>query len=120
MKIEDENNRRVSLVYVLLLCSGKHSYLPELYDIFGEDKTMEMLEVFAGTTIKFPGLLELKTLARNVVIYLTLRKLPSKWGEKSTAIEELSSTYGMDPAVLMQRYDETKRLIEKELKLRFV
>jgi hypothetical protein len=48
-------NEYIDLFYILLLDMAENTVLPEMYEIFGTDKVLKFLDIFAGATITVPS-----------------------------------------------------------------
>lgn len=110
MKILDNNNDHVSLFYVLLLQCGKYSFLPELYDMLGEEKTLQVLEVFAGKTIRFPLMSELTRIARDIAIYCRIAKVPEN--SSTPVVNDLATEYNMEAMTVRKVYSEMSKTVQ--------
>ncbi len=67
LSIQGENKRR--LLVMALLNTDQYSYLPELLDIFGEDKLLQFLDVFSGCKVEVPSRDKLNRSMREIEIY---------------------------------------------------
>jgi hypothetical protein len=118
MKILDNNGNYVGILFVLLLHSNKYSFLPDLVEELGEDKSLDFLERFAGKTIKFPSIAEFTSLARSVTIYIKCKNAPHY--KLNVVMENLASRYCIDVASVQNIYHNTKKDLEENLKLKFI
>ena len=118
MKILDANDDFVRLLFAFLLLSDKCSYLPEIYEIFGYENTIKLLETFAGITVKFPTVEELTQLAVDIKIYIRLKKVPL--GSREMIIGELSDEYNLNSGAIKMRYIRFSKEIEDNLGLKFL
>lgn len=113
MKVLDVTGNAADVFYVLLLYSGQYDFLPELYDVLGREKTVQLLDIFAGATVKFPPEKELERLAAEVRIYLRLKQASEK--QRIAVIKDLADEYGLVEEVVKQVYDKTAAVIEDKL-----
>lgn len=113
MKVLDVAGHDADIFYVLLLCSGQYDFLPELYDVLGREKTVQLLDIFAGTTVKFPPEKELERLAAEVRIFIRIKQAGEK--QRLNVIKDLADQYGLTEEVVKQVYDKTASMIEDKL-----
>jgi hypothetical protein len=92
------------LLYLLLLRSGKYTFLPDLFDAIGEDNDMmiRLLSMFAGQRITFPTPDQIAIHTRDITIFHRLYNLAGR--TLATAAEELSADYGMEGDEVKRRY----------------
>lgn len=57
------------LFLALLLRDGTLTYLPELYEVFGPEKLVDFLDIFAGATFEVPSTEVLSKIARDISVY---------------------------------------------------
>jgi len=86
--LKDLRGREVDAFYMLLVSSGKYTFLPELHDIFGKEATIKFLDVFAGCTVKVPKVETIEKLARDAEIYIRIEQAP--YSQQASIISELS------------------------------
>ena len=82
----------------LLVRNRSLSYLPELYEVFGPEKLVDFLDLFAGTTFEVPSIETLAGITRSLAIYNDLsmkgynaRELARKYDISETAVRETAS-----------------------------
>lgn len=112
------SGRQVEIFYALLVSSGKYSFLPELYDIFGRDATMEFLEIFAGCKLKVPKVERLEELARAVAIYVRIDSAPS--AQHASIVDTLAEEYELSKDRVRRIYANTKVKLEDEFGLKVI
>ena len=115
IRVLDVNGYAADVFYVLLLYSGQYEFLPELFDVLGRERTMQILEVFAGTTIKFPSIRRLKRLAAEVRIYLRVKNSSKNPRHRAVVIHDLADEYQMTEESIRTIYERTSKLIEGDL-----
>lgn len=113
------SGRQVEVFYALLISSGRYTFLPELYDIFGREATIRFLEIFAGCRIKVPSVERLENLARSTAIYVRLRQAGN---EKRQAMitQILAEEYDLTEDRIRTIYQKTKKNLEETLGVRFI
>ena len=87
------NQKRVDLLYLLLVHSNRFSSLPELYEIFGKEALIKFLDIFEGQRLTVPSAKDLKKAVREVNIYSRLIDKPR--GTRAKVMRELASDYTM-------------------------
>lgn len=87
------NQKRVDLLYLLLVHSNRFSSLPELYEIFGKEALIKFLDIFEGQRLTVPSAKDLKKAVREVNIYSRLIDKPK--GTRAKVMRELASDYTM-------------------------
>lgn len=113
MKILDVTGNAADIFYVLLMYSGQYDFLPELYEVLGKEKMIQVLDIFAGTTIKFPQDKELERIAAEVSIYMRVRRAPK--GARPEVIKDLADVYQTTEDTIRVIYDKTVTIIEDKL-----
>jgi hypothetical protein len=66
------SERHLKALKVILLVCQELSVLPELLEIFGQDKLIKFLDIFCGQTVRVPSKHEIKMAIRDVDIWVTL------------------------------------------------
>ena len=115
MKVLDVAGHAANAFYILLMYSGSHTYLPELYDILGHEKMIKVLDVFAGTTIKFPSEKELQRLAAEIRIYFRLKRANKKL--RCMLMKEIADELGVTEDEIRAVFNKTSRVLEQQLGL---
>lgn len=113
MQILDIQGYSADVFYVLLLYSGKYEFLPELYDVLGKDLALRVLDIFAGTRIKFPPLKEIRRLGAEVHIYLRIKNAQDQ--QRSQVVKDLSDEYGLSTENVRDTFERTRAIIEGDL-----
>lgn len=99
----------IDALQVSLLRAGKHTLLPELYDIFGKERLLKFLDTFAGTTVQVPSKKVLELAIRDTYIYLTLNmSLKSGKKKKSDVVKSLSERYDITGHEVLNIYRDMK------------
>ena len=101
------------IVDTMLLKSGKYSFLPELLDVVGSDKMMELLQLFAGLEFKFPPMAELQMYAKEVNVFFRINK--ANKGQRSRVVKDLVDEYYVDEDMINYIYKKMKRVLQDEL-----
>ena len=109
----DVTGHSAGVFYVLLMYSGQYDFLPELYEVLGQDQTIQLLDIFAGVTIKFPAEKVLERLAAEVTIYLRIKQASSR--KRPEVIKDLADQYLLDEDIIRTIYDKTSAIIEDKL-----
>ncbi len=107
------HGREVEVFYVLLLGSGKYSFLPDLYEIFGRESTIKFLEIFAGCKLKVPTVDQLERIARNTKVYTSVELAHYK--RRAIVIENLALEFDTDETGIRQIHQRTKTYLEENL-----
>ena len=102
--------KHIDVLQVSLLRAGKHTLLPELYDIFGKDKLLKFLDIFAGTTIEVPSKKVLESAIRDTYIYLSLENIRKGGGnrKKSDVVKDLADRYSIESSEVLRIYADMK------------
>jgi len=82
------------------------SLLPELYEVLGAEALSRLIEIFGGTTVRFPTRRSLLEAVRDVGIYRALypyRKNKHS-GEAMQVVEALEGEHGLPPVALWKTY----------------
>ena len=102
-------DKAVKLSLMFLFSRKSNSFLPELYDIVGYDTMLQLLSVFASSTIAFPSATEWSSYYRKSKTYLLLSKATSV--QKIRLVEQLALEFDMDEqAVWMSYYNIQKEI----------
>lgn len=113
---ESTKNIAPSLIYILLLKSGKYSFLPELLDVVGEDKMMELLELFSGMQIKFPTIEEIRKHAKEVTVFFRLQK--ARPAHRATVVKQLAEEYFVEEDMINIIYKKMVKLVQQDLQVK--
>ena len=116
IRFSDISGHSVDLFYVLLLYNGRYDFLPDLYDVFGRDLTMKIMDLFAGLTIKFPSVKEIKKLALEVDVYTRLSSAGTS-GRQSDVVGNLIDEYGIGEQTVWSIFNKVKGVLEGDLKM---
>lgn len=109
----DVNADHADLLYVLLLYSGKYTFLPDLYECLGREKMIEVMDIFAGSSISFPSAATLKKYARELSIYLRLKNVGPQ--RKKDMTKDLADEYMLDEQTIQDSYRKVEKIVEGDL-----
>lgn len=101
--INNFSGRDSDVLYILMLLSGKYNFLPELYDVLGYEMTLKVLDIFAGTEIKFPSEKEFARLARDVSVYSRLSSVTPSM--KESVVNQISLEYNISVSSVNDIYE---------------
>lgn len=107
------SGRQVEAFYVLLVSSGRYTFLPELYEVFGRESTLKFLELFEGCSVRVPKLKRLERLAQQATVYVRIERATR--GARPQIIHALSREYGISEDRIRTIHKRTKRKLEHEL-----
>lgn len=117
MKVSQHKEQlEAHIVYIMLLRSGRYTYLPELFDAVGKEKMLEVLQLFAGMQIKFPTMDEIKRYAKEVTIFFRINKVSEK--QRASVVKDLADEYIVDEDTINLIYQQMSHLLKDELLLR--
>ncbi len=102
-----KTNNRVKLLMLVLLNTDAYTFLPELLDLFGEDKLLKFLDVFSGTSIQVPSREKLGKSIRDVDIFCRL-----EYAKHKPTYKELSEEYEVSEKYIYLTYNRIKALME--------
>jgi hypothetical protein len=118
MVLSHLTGRQVEAFYALLIASGKYTFLPELYDIFGREETIKFLEVFAGCLLKVPRVERLEELARAVGILVRIDSVSE--AQKPSIVKTLAEELDLTEDRVRRIYVNTKAKLEIEYGLKVI
>jgi hypothetical protein len=104
------------IVSIMLLRSGKYSFLPELLDVVGREQMLSLLQMFAGLQIQFPSTSELERYAKEVSIFFRVHR--AKPAQRSAIVKDLADVYLVDEDTVNAIYQKIRKLVEQDLQLR--
>ena len=118
MKLFEQNISALEeqVIYILLLRSGKHTYLPELLDVVGQDKMMQLLQLFAGMKFQFPKTTELAKYAKEVTIFFRIRNSPKN--QQHAVIRDIAEEYFIEECMIRVIYKKISQLVEQDLQIK--
>ncbi len=111
--LDSLKGRQIEVFYVLLVSSGKYTFLPELYDIFGKEATIKFLQIFAGCTFKVPSVKKLRLLARDTTIYVRLER--ANKAQHELIVKNLADDYNLGEDRVRVIYAKMKVHLEETL-----
>lgn len=114
--LESPNQLEAHIIYILLLRSGKYTFLPELLDVVGQEKMMELLQLFSGMQFKFPETSEIERYAKEVTIFFRVHRATAK--RRSIVIKDLADQYFVDEDTIRLAHHKISRLLEHDLQLK--
>lgn len=95
---DNSATKHIDALQVALIRASRDSILPELYDIFGKERLLKFLDIFAGTTVKVPTKKVLEDAIRDTFIYLSLEKMKKSGKPKkimTDVVRDLADRYSM-------------------------
>lgn len=101
--------KHIDALQVALLRAGKDTLLPEIYDIFGKEKLLKFLDIFAGTTVQVPTKKVLEDAIRDTYIYLGIENAKAKRKEKADVVRDLAKRYDIDNRDVHIIYEDMKK-----------
>jgi hypothetical protein len=113
MRVLDVTGHAADVFYILLMYSGQYDFLPELYEVLGKEKMVQLLDIFAGVTVKFPSEKVLERLAAEVSIYLRIKQASEKM--RPEVIKDLATHHMLAEDVVRDIYTKTASVIEDQL-----
>jgi len=113
---EPTTNLASSIVYIMLLRSGKYSFLPELLDVVGKDQMMDLLQMFAGMKMQFPTMEELQRYAKEVSIFFRLEKVKPQ--HRPSVVKDLSDEYFLEEDMINIIYKKIGKLVVNDLQIK--
>jgi hypothetical protein len=90
--------------------------LPELLDVVGKDKMLELLQLFAGIQFTFPSTSEIERYAKEVTIFFRVYRATEK--KRTSVVRDLADYYMVDEDTIELAYKKISRLIEHDLQLK--
>ena len=111
-------HEQIDILKLVLLYSDQFSLLPELYDVFGQEKLLKFLDTFSGTTVKVPPADVLERAVRDISIYLRLKKVTQE--KKAGVIRSISSEMLLSETQIRQIYHDVSEIVEKRLGFKFL
>ena len=108
---DNSSIKHIDALQVSLLRAGKNTLLPELYDIFGKEKLLKFLDIFAGTTVKVPTKKVLEYAIRDTYIYLGMEKARTSGHKKKRmpdVVKDLAARYDIDEFHIWKIYNDMK------------
>jgi len=118
MKLVDLNGYQTDLFYIILLYSGKYSYLPDLYDSVGKDTAIKLLDTFAGSTIEFPSITDIKKYTTEVEVYFRIQKVSKR--RRPSLIKDLSLEFQTTEDTIRNIYERAAKIIEGDLGIELI
>lgn len=116
LTVKSKEQFQSKLLYLLLMRNEKYSFLLELLEEVGDETMGRLLQIFSGSTIQFPSMLELERLAKQITIYYRIRCAPKS--QQASIVKLLSDEYLLDEHMVLRHYHSMVQLVEKDLKLR--
>jgi len=113
MKLFNSEGYNTDVFYILLLYSGKYSFLPDLHEVVGREKMSDLLSIFAGTTIKFPSEDDLRKTAFQVQTYVRIKSSPTS--QKTSVIRDIADENMITVDTVENTFIRASRIIEDDL-----
>lgn len=110
---ESDQQLAMQVVYILLLLTDKYNFLPELLDVVGREKMMELLQLFAGITIKFPTIQEIERYSKEVTIFFRVHRSTKE--QRASVVKDLADYYLVTEDAINLVYNKVKHLVEEDL-----
>jgi len=101
--------KHIDALQVALLRAGKDTLLPEIYDIFGREKLLKFLDIFAGTTVVVPTKKVLEDSIRDTYIYLGMEKAKAQRKVMTDVVRDLAIRYDIDNRKVHTIYEDMKQ-----------
>ena len=114
--LESPDQLETHIIYILLLRSGKYTFLPELLDVVGREKMVELLQLFAGMQFKFPATSEIEKYAKEVTIFFRVHRAMPK--QRASVVKDLADEYFVDEDTINLAYRKIAHLIKQDLQLK--
>lgn len=99
------------LYLVVLLKCGEYSFLPELLEELGAEKTESILRIFAGVTFTIPSVKELNKAATEVDIYIRINRVPKK--QRASVVNTLQTEYSLQEFSVWRIYRRIAALVSR-------
>jgi len=103
--VKSSPDKLSNAVKLMLLSKFKDSYIPELYEVFGEQQIFRFLDIFAGTTIRVPRARDLQNAIRDSNVYVLM-----SGKDQAAAKDILMKRYSMSSAQVDEVYKEVKQV----------
>jgi hypothetical protein len=102
--LDDDVGELVEVFVPVLLAWTQRTLIPELYEVFGPERLMRFLDLFAGTRFEVPSRDLILTAVRDADIYATLA------AHKDT-VRGLATKYGVEEHRVADAYARVAALV---------
>ena len=92
------------------------SLLGEFLELFGEDATLKLIDVFSGTNIEVPSRRVLEALNRDISIYEVLRSVDGE--KKRQLVAELANKYDLPTKKVREIYSRMEKQLKENRKFK--
>jgi len=106
--IDRDSFKHIDVLTLVLLAKYEFTYLPELYDIYGEENFVKFLDLFGGKTIKVPSNEEFSNACRDVRIYVSMKRR-----DDDQVANDLADLYLITPDMVRKIFKSMQELCEK-------
>jgi hypothetical protein len=112
MKLLDTHDSlQEQMFYFLMLRAGQYSLLPELLEVVGKERMLELLKLFAGNTLQFPSLNELSRYAKEVNIFFRIHKVRHNEHHRAAVVRDLADEYMVEENMINRIYQKVARIV---------
>lgn len=98
----------LDLFRILLVSRAQKTLMPELLDIFGQERVARLIDVFGGMKIEIPDRSFLERLVRDADIYSSLVK-----GWNKEMVKVLATRYDITDVRVRQIFDEVEAIVRE-------
>jgi hypothetical protein len=103
----------MDVFHVVLLDTAAHTVLPELLEVFGAEKVIKFMDLFAGITLKVPSREILNDSANKAFIFNKLRR-----DDSPENVALVAKEYGLTVASVTSIYKHYSEILRKDGKIR--
>lgn len=100
-----------NLVELMFEYMDRYSVLPEIFSLLGPEKTLDFLEVFGGSTIKFPPRNAVAQVIRDFEIYRALNGLGGE--SRLVVMARLAGQHDLTEGYIKEVHDRVAAFMEK-------
>lgn len=93
-----------------MLLQSRHTLLPEIFEVFGQDQAFKFMEVFGGKTIKVPSIEDMEKSLEALVIWAHVREASNK----SAEIRKLALRFGKKVSEVRSLYKKVQALSDEQ------
>jgi len=104
--IDPDLPRHLDVFTAILIYEHEDTLLPDLIDVFGPQFIPKFLDIFAGTTFTVPTREQVKSILRDVDIYLSMK-------EGRMTSEELARKYEIGDNTVRKLYGKVRKIVEE-------
>ena len=110
---DSDTVKHLDVFQMVLLSVAERTPLPELYEVFGQDKLVQFLDIFAGCTITVPPADIIANAVRDVDIYTSLERTGT---DHTDTVDDLARKYEMKNDRIRSIYSRVDKLIDRVLR----